>query len=78
MSFEPRASRLNSQLTARKLVAQKKMPPAGTRGLTTALLIRSLCWCEDRLLMTTVVLVAIDLARLAVLLAVHLGALLRG
>src|SRR5437660_1452920 len=52
------------------------MPPAGTRGLTTALLIRSLCWCEDRLLMTTVVLVAVDLARLTVLLAINLGALL--
>jgi len=54
------------------------MPPAGTRGLTTALLLRSFCLWESRLLMTTVVLVAIDLARLAVLLAVDLGALLWG
>src|SRR5579864_7491329 len=53
------------------------MPPAGTRGLTTAMLFRFSA-LGSRLLMTTVVLVAIDLAGLAVLLAVHLGALLRG
>jgi hypothetical protein len=55
----------------------QKMPPAWDRGLNTVLLCRFFVW-GTRLLMASVVLVAINLSRLTVLLAVHLRPFLRG
>jgi len=81
--LERRAEITNEQRAGIYVALHAGRPGRGVRVYTPLLVNpeqpagRFLPW-ESRLLMTTVVLVAIDLAGLAVLLAVHLGALLRG
>jgi len=74
-SLELRASRVDSQLTARSL---KNIAPGLGPGAQHDIALIAFGCSGTCLLMATVVLVAIDLARLAILLAVDLGALLRG